>query len=204
MPLMLSTNSYDTVYHEHLEHYFLLQMVWMPERVGFKIVGVGMNDVNGGSVSVMAQKFSGHLIASPTVLEMVDFERDQRLHDLQTYFNFAERARESKRIFLKLLKEEKLLGKKVVTFDASMKGNVFLQRCRDRSSLVSSTGEVNPDRLGVFTPGAHIPNLNEKEVIASSSDYVLVLPWHFKEYFESQSRYVGLKLLYPLPKLSFD
>src|ERR1700746_557581 len=52
MPAMLKTNSYDTVCHEHLEFYGLRQIKWMADRVGFRILDVEYNDVNGGSFSV--------------------------------------------------------------------------------------------------------------------------------------------------------
>ena len=56
MPLMLETNSYDTVCHEHLEFYALAQIQWMAQRVGFSIVDVEFNEVNGGSFSVSVRK----------------------------------------------------------------------------------------------------------------------------------------------------
>ena len=60
MPTMLETNSYDTVCHEHLEFYALRQIKWMTDRVGFKILDVEFNDVNGGSFSVTAAKSSNY------------------------------------------------------------------------------------------------------------------------------------------------
>ena len=56
MPTMLATNSFDTVCHEHLEYYALRQIKWMADRVGFRIVDVEFNDVNGGSFSVTVRK----------------------------------------------------------------------------------------------------------------------------------------------------
>ncbi len=204
MPLMLSTNSYDTVCHEHLEYYSLSQIMWMAERAGMKIVDVEQNDVNGGSFSVTAQKTSGRLGISPAVQQTLDAERDQRLDDLPTYIEFAERVGESKQAILKFLDDAKLAGKTVAALGASTKGNVILQYCGIDSSMIAAIGEVNPDKFGAYTPGTHIPIVIEEEVIASNPDYVLVLPWHFREYFEKQPRYSGLKLVYPLPRLSLD
>ncbi len=49
LPSMLAANSYDTVCHEHLEYYSLETIVWMADRVGFSIVDVSLNSVNGGA-----------------------------------------------------------------------------------------------------------------------------------------------------------
>ena len=203
MPQMLATNSYDTICHEHLEYYSLSQILWMAERVGLKIIDVELNEVNGGSFSVTAQKLSGLLKVSPAVQNIVASEQSQKLDDLQTYIKFGERVRESKRALLNFLVDARNAGKKVTALGASTKGNVLLQYCGIDSSMIASIGEVNPDKFGAYTPGTHIPIVNEEEMIASKPDYVLVLPWHFKKYFQSQSRYAGLTLVYPLPTLSF-
>ena len=202
MPLMLATNSYDTVCHEHLEYYSLEQIIWMTEKVGLKIIDVQQNDVNGGSFSVTVQKLSGRLKESAGVQKMSDDEKVQKLGDLQTYLDFAQRARESRSALRTFLLDAKSAGKKVVALGASTKGNVVLQYCGIDDSLISVIGEVNPDKFGSYTPGSHIPIQNEEEVLADDPDYVLVLPWHFRSFFESQDRYAKLNLFYPLPELS--
>ncbi len=49
LPLMLQTNAYDTVCHEHLEYYALSQVKRVLDQAGLKILDVETNDVNGGS-----------------------------------------------------------------------------------------------------------------------------------------------------------
>jgi ABC-type Fe3+-hydroxamate transport system substrate-binding protein len=61
-------------------------------------------------------------------------------------------------------------------------------------------GEVNPDKFGCFTPGSLIPIVNEKELLASNPDYLIVLPWHFKNFFLNLPRGEA-KLVFPLPVL---
>ena len=204
MPLMLSTNSYDTICHEHLEYYSLSQIMWMADKVGLRVIDVELNDVNGGSFSVTVQKLAGKLPVSSSVQKMLNDEALQKLDDLQTYFDFAERANKSKIAILGFLREAKKSGKKVLALGASTKGNVVLQYCGIDSTMISAIGEVNPEKFGSFTPGTNIPIVSENEVIAAKPDYVLVLPWHFKNYFDSQERYSGLNLIYPLPELSIS
>jgi hypothetical protein len=202
MPSMLETNSYDTVCHEHLEYYALAQILWMAERVGLEIVDVELNDVNGGSFSVVAQKKGGRLPVSAAVPRVIEAERRQRLDDLQTYLDFGKRVRQSRQALLDFLREAQAAGKSVIALGASTKGNVILQFCGVDESLISAIGEVNPDKFGAFTPGTDIPILDEAQVIARKPDFALVLPWHFRRFFESQARYAALKLVYPLPTLS--
>jgi hypothetical protein len=203
MPLMLTTNSYDTVCHEHLEYYSLSQIMWMTEQVGMKIIDVELNNVNGGSFSVIAQKKMGSMIATTSVQQVLDSEITQNLDDLQTYVDFALRITESKNALLKFIEKIKCNGGTISALGASTKGNVILQYCGIGPSMIESIGEVNLDKFGAYTPGTNIPIVNEEIIIASKPDYVIVLPWHFREYFDSQDKYSELNLVYPLPELSF-
>jgi hypothetical protein len=202
MPSMLATNSYDTVCHEHLEYYALSQILWMAQRVGLKVVDVELNEVNGGSFSVVAQKLAGPMRPSPAVAAMKDAERDQRLDDLQTYTDFASRVLKSKEELVAFLQAARAAGKRVAALGASTKGNVLLQFCNVDPSLVYAIGEINPDKFGAFTPGTHLNIVDEKEILAAKPDHVIVLPWHFRKFFESQPRYAEMNLVYPLPTLS--
>lgn len=202
MPAMLATNSYDTICHEHLEYYSLSQIMWMAQRAGLKIVDVELNNVNGGSFSVTAQKLGGRLAPSAAIQGVLAAERAQRLDDLQTYVEFGKRVGESKRALVEFLEAARNAGKTVAGLGASTKGNVILQYCGIDSSLVGCIGEINPDKFGAYTPGTRIQIVDERELLRSKPDYALVLPWHFRKYFESQARYAPLRLVYPLPLLS--
>jgi len=69
------------------------------------------------------------------------------------------------------------------------------------SELLPFIGEVNQEKFGCYTPGTKIPIMSEEEVIEKKPDYLLVLPWHFKDFFVSNQKFRGLTLIFPLPKL---
>ena len=92
MPTMLAMNSFDTACHEHLEYYALEQIKWMANRVGFRIVDVEFNDVNGGSFSITVAKTDSPLPEAPLVAATLQSEREQRLGTLAPYVEFAERV----------------------------------------------------------------------------------------------------------------
>ena len=95
-------------------------------------------------------------------------------------------------------------GKNVLGLGASTKGNVVLQFCGIGSDLVSAIAEVNPDKFGHFTPGTHIPIIDEKEARAMKPDYFLVLPWHFKDgIIQREAEFLagGGKMIFPFPEI---
>lgn len=203
LPLMLNTNSYDTACHEHLEYYALAQIDWIVSRCGMHVVDVELNDVNGGSFSITVQKRGGILPVNDNVQKMRDKESALKLDDMATYQAFATRVETTRTAFLDFLNTAKAEGKKVVALGASTKGNVILQYCGVTPDLITAVGEVNSDKFGAVTPGTHLPIKDEKDVLTEIPDYAIVLPWHFRKFFETQPRYKYLTLVYPLPELKF-
>lgn len=201
MPLMLETNSYDTTCHEHLEYYALAQILWMAERTGLEIVDVETNDVNGGSFSFVAQRKGGPLARSAAVDDLVARETKLGLDDLDTYRQFAARVDAHRDELLAFLARARAEGKRVAALGASTKGNVLLQYCGLTPADIEAIGEVNPDKFGAFAPGTNIPIRDEADVLAGKPDYLIVLPWHFRRFFEAQPRYAGHRLVFPLPRL---
>lgn len=201
MPAMLDALSYDTVCHEHLEYYALKQVKWMADRIGFTIVDIEFNDVNGGSFSVIAAKSTSGMPESPEVVRILSEEQARGLDSLAPFEDFARRtacSRDELRAFFAQARAE---GKTSAALGASTKGNVLLQYCGVTTEDIAEVGEVNSDKFGALTPGTFLPIRDEAEVLAHGHDYYLVLPWHFRSNFLANPAYSGMALVFPLPCL---
>ena len=200
MPTMLEKNSFDTVCHEHLEFYGLKQIKWMTDKVGFNIIDVELNEINGGSFSITVSK-SQRCSVNPAVVDMIKSEKNNKLDTLKPFFDFNSRIHELKKEFISFVHAQINLGKTFAALGASTKGNVLLQYYGLTRSEISFVGEVNIEKYGCFTPGTLIPIISEDNLLEMKPDYLIVLPWHFKDFFLSQSKYKGFNLIFPLPKL---
>jgi NDP-4-keto-2,6-dideoxyhexose 3-C-methyltransferase len=201
LPMMLETNSYDTVCHEHLEYYGLRQIQWMTSRSGLRITDVQLNDVNGGSFAVTAEKGRED---APVVRELIAREAELGLTGFEPYRAFAEVAARHAIELPRILSDLKARGKKVHGLGASTKGNVVLQCCGITRDLLPCVAEVNPDKYGCYTPGTNIPIVSEESSRAEKPDVYLVLPWHFRQSFLDREKAFlggGGKLLFPLPEI---
>ena len=201
MPTMLDTNSYDTVCHEHLEFYALRQIKWMADRVGFRIVDVEFNDVNGGSFSITVKKANGDDSVLPDVQRILEHERALGLDTLTPFQAFAERVVRTKQDLLKFVADAQAEGKTVAVLGASTKGNVLLQYCGLTTQQVECVGEVNSEKFGCYTPGTWLPIVPEHELLGKKPDYMIVLPWHFRNFFISNKKLAGFNLVFPLPQV---
>lgn len=201
MPSMLDSNSYDTACHEHLEYYALKQVKWMADRIGLRIVDVEFNEVNGGSFSIAAVKASSGKKETAHVANILDEESARGLDALTPFAAFADRVAASRTELQNFVDQARRTGKSVAALGASTKGNVLLQYCGLDASRIDAVGEVNAEKYGALTPGTYIPIIPEDELLDRRPDFMMVLPWHFRSFFESASRYRGRSLVFPLPRL---
>lgn len=201
MPTMLERNAYDTVCHEHLEYYGLKQIKWMADKVGLRIVDVEFNDINGGSFSVVAAHATSSYPTCASLDELLEQEYLSGLDTLEPYMAFAERVEKNRHDLMSFLQNAQAEGKLVCALGASTKGNVVLQYCGVTENEVSLVGEVNPEKFNCYTPGTLLPIIPEDTVLDHRPDCVLVLPWHFREFFESNEKFKDLRFVYPLPTL---
>ena len=205
LPAMLRTNSYDTICHEHLEYYSLSVVRDILASNGMKILDVQTNSVNGGSFAVTAAlENSPHPVNAPVIEWLLRQEENLELDSPKPYDLFRDRVFKHRDDLRALIKGLNDAGKSVVAYGASTKGNVLLQFCEFGPQEISCIAEVNPEKFGSYTPGSGIPILSEDDVRAMKPDYMLVLPWHFKEFIvNKESKFLegGGRLIFPLPEI---
>lgn len=200
LPIMLKRNSYDTVCHEHLEYYGLKQIQYLLKKANLKIINIETNDVNGGSISITAaKKISKYHVCEEIIREYTKGEC--YLDYPETWENFRKSVISSKNELREFLINCKKINKKVLGLGASTKGNVILQYCEINEDLICAIGEVNPEKYGRYTPGTGIEIINESEIYEKNPDYIVILPWHFKDFFLNHKSLKKFNLVFPLPKL---
>ncbi len=205
MPWMLRSGAYDTICHEHLEYYSLTTIKAILDRSGLTLIDAATNAVNGGSISVTAGK------ASPTQKHtsvyakwLLAQEEADRVHAPESWVEFRQKVQSRQEDLKSLLTQLRDGGATIMALGASTKGNVLMMTTPVGEDLVSKVGDVNPYKYGRFLPGTGIPIVSQEEVLADSPDYLLILPWHFRETFMvSLEEYLagGGRLIFPLPDL---
>lgn len=200
-PLMLETNSFDTICHEHLEFYGLKQIMWIAEDVGLKVIDAQLNNSNGGSFLIKLAKKESKYKISPNVDEIYKKEIIQ-YNDFKIFDDFKERIEENKEKLLNFIFQKKQENKRLLGYGASTKGNVLLQYYGISSNELEAIVEINPDKFGCYTPKTKIPIISDKEIQDNIPDYLIILPWHFRDIFLQKERKLlekGCKFVFPLP-----
>jgi GDP-mannose 4,6-dehydratase len=202
---MLRTNSIDTICHEHLEYYALHQVKDIADRAGFKIIDVKFNDCNGGSFRVYFAKKDSVLYKenSDLVERILREEVEYGVMDSEgkVYADFMKGCDLQVKYLKDFINAVNVNGKKVYIYGASTKGNCLLQYAELDDSYIKYAVERNPNKVGKMT-STGIEIISEETMRESPPDYLLVLPWHFKnEILEREKSFLdaGGQFIFPFP-----
>lgn len=199
---MIKATAFDNICHEHLEYYRLVDVVNLLREHGLQVIDVSYNDVNGGSLRVIACHDGAYTVCSRVEQALVDESNFLSTYGMDYFKKNIELTKFKVKEFLKWGKEH---GHRIYLMGASTKGNTLLQVCGATGDLVPYAAEVNKDKFGLRTAGSDIKIVSEEEALIKHPDYFLVPVWHFKESLLRNPRIVdyinsGGHLVFPLPE----
>jgi SAM-dependent methyltransferase len=202
---LMAENQFDTIYHEHFSYFSFLSAERVFATQGLVLFDVEEIPTHGGSLRVYARHADD---ASKPITERAHALRqreiDAGLLRLETYDGFAEQVKETKRKLIEFLIAAKRAGKRIAGYGAPGKGNTLLNYCGIRTDFVDFTVDRNTFKQGKFLPGTHIPIFAPEKIRDARPDYVLILPWNFKDEIISQMAYIrewGGRFVVPIPEV---
>lgn len=203
---LMSENQFDTIYHEHFSYFSFLTACKIFEGHGIKLFDVEELSTHGGSLRIYGRhEGDASKPVTARAREMLERERAAGFETLGCYRDFAEQVKETKRKLLEFLIEAKRKGKTVVGYGAPGKGNTLLNFCGIRTDFIDYTVDRNPYKQGKLLPGTHIPIDEPQRISETKPDYLLILPWNFKDEIIAQMGAVrewGGKFVVPIPQVT--
>lgn len=192
---------FDTIYDEHLRYYALKPMARMFGAHGMSLVDAERIQAAGGSIRVYAKK-GGHPM-SRRAKELLRKEKKAGLYDLKTLSRFARRVYKAKHELMALLSQLKKSGARIAALTSAGRSNTLLNFVKIDHTLIDYTGEKKGSpKIGLYTPGGHIPIVDEKRIVEEQPEFLLILSWHIGSELMRIMRKLGYKgrFIMPLPK----
>ncbi|PSB53644.1 class I SAM-dependent methyltransferase [Chamaesiphon polymorphus] len=203
---LMAGNQFDTIYHEHFCYHTFTTLEKIFAAHGMTLFDVEELPTHGGSLRIYACHADNlSQPVSDRAIALRESERAAGFMSIERYTNFGERVRETKRKILEFLIAAKRAGKTVVGYGAPGKGNTLLNYCGIRTDFLDYTVDRNPYKHGKFLPGTHIPIYPTSKIQETKPDYVLILPWNFKDEIMTQMSVIrewGGQFVVPIPELT--
>jgi SAM-dependent methyltransferase len=200
---MLQQNAFDNIVHEHLEYYSLLSLNNLLDKHGLEVFDLEERSLNGGSFRTYIG-VKGKRKITKAVLRIEQNENKLKLNNKKIYLDFAKRIKNNKQKALEFITNENKKGKLIYLYGASTRGNTLLQYFEINNKLIKKAVERNPEKWGKIIASVGIPIISEQQARKDKPDYMLVLPWFFKdEFLKREKKFLesGGHFIFPLPNL---
>ncbi len=197
---MVENGNFDTIYHEHLCYYTINSICKLLSNYGLKIFDAQFVEIHSGTIIA---KFCKESCDKYPITErcLEQIEKDKK-YDLQSFLDlgkYIQGRRDNLRSFLKDLKDT---NKTIYAYGAPVKGNTLLNYMRIDNTIIDKVVEVNPLKIGKYTPGTNI--LVTEESVDDLPDYYLLLSHNFKDEILKKNKNLldkGVKFIVPFPKV---
>lgn len=199
---LIENLEYDTIYHEHLSYLSVKPMNALFHKFGMEIFDVEKVAIHGGSLRYFVARENTYPISS-NIDKFLELEKEKKIYEIDTLKNFAKSVQHNREELTWMLKSMKHEGKRIAGVSAPAKGMTLLNYCKIGSETLDFITEKSPLKIGRYTPGTHIPIVQDSELIEEMPDYALLLAWNFAdEIMKNLKDYkdAGGKFIIPIPK----
>lgn len=199
---LLKHLEYDTIYHEHLLYLSIKPLNKLFNRFGFEVFDAEEIGIHGGSIRVYVSRINAHE-KSENLEKIIQEEENNNIFNIDTLNKFALDVASHRTKLLQLLNKLRSEGKSIVGVSAPAKGMTLLNYCHIGPEMLDFVTEKSKLKIGLYTPGLHIPIVPDSELLEGQPDYALLLAWNFAEEIMdnlSEYRQKGGKFIIPIPE----
>lgn len=192
---------FDTIYHEHRCYFSVQTAKELFERNGLFLTDVLEVPIHGGSLRLT---FSKTRAPAASVAAALAQEAQLGLNTYKYYADFGQRIAEYRSAARELIGKLKSQGKRIAAYGAAAKGTIMLNYLGLNSRVVEYVVDRNPHKQGKYVPGVRIPIRDPSVLMEDRPDYVLILPWNFRdEIIKQQEAFIrqGGQFIVPIPHL---
>jgi SAM-dependent methyltransferase len=197
---LIEHGEFDTIYHEHLCYFSVTALRALFSRHGLYITRVVPLSIHGGSLRVFVEKQNR---PEQSVHDYIESEQRLGLDRLDYYAHFSNRVNQIRTELNELLQGLKERKARIVGYGAAAKGTIMLNYVGIGQETLDFVVDRNTHKQGRYIPGVRLPIASPERVLAEQPDYVLILPWNFKDEIMAQQaeyRRRGGKFIVPVPR----
>ena len=191
---------FDTIYHEHLCYFSVTALDHLFRQNGLYLNDIERLSIHGGSLRLYVARIEN---VQESVRRLLTQEQQLAVDKYKYYEGFSNKVQNIRQKMRKLLHSTKADGKTIAAYGAAAKGTIMLNFIGIGPDVIDYVVDRNIHKQGKYMPGMHIPVCDPSRLEKELPDYVVLLPWNFKDEILSQEagyRDKGGKFVIPIPE----
>jgi SAM-dependent methyltransferase len=196
---LIDHGQFDTIYHEHLCYFSVTALTRLFQRHGLSLNRVERLAIHGGSLRLFVEKRER---MDRSVAEHLRAEQRDGMDRLDYYQGFSARVGRIRSELVALLGRLQRQGARIAGYGAAAKGTILLNFAGIGQGVLEFVADRNVHKQGRYIPGVRLPIVAPERILAQSPDYLLILPWNFKDEImeqQAQFRRRGGRFIVPVP-----
>jgi SAM-dependent methyltransferase len=197
---LIDHGEFDTIYHEHLCYFSVTALRRLFRRHGLVLIRVDPLAIHGGSLRVFVGKREPD---DRPAAEYLQAERRAGIDGFEYYAGFSRRVGDIRSGLVSLLAGLKRDGARLAGYGAAAKGTILLNSTGIGRDVLEFVADRNVHKQGRYVPGVRLPIVPPARILEAQPDYLLILPWNFKEEIMAQQaeyRRRGGRFIVPVPE----
>ena len=125
---------------------------------------------------------------SEIVLKFLDEEQNNKLDTIESCLEFKKACELSKKMTIEKLNKFKSNNKRICGYAATAKSTTVLNYCNIGNDLIDYICDTTSEKIGKFSPGAHIPVVSMDHFKKNIPDIAFLFAWNHKEEIFSKEK----------------
>jgi SAM-dependent methyltransferase len=203
---VLRSGCFDTIYHEHLDYHHAAPLARHLTALGFDLLDLSVNAIQGGSLRLLLRKTGEGKIASPAQ-SFLDQERRSVLYDAEFLAVWKRRIENQMGEFHRILAEYARKGQTIIAYGAPTKATLLMKMAGLDRREVAFVVEDNPHKAGRFLPRTAVPIRPSSALDEIEPDVLVIFAWNFADDIMAKLRGRFAKpvdVVVPLPELRVE
>ena len=204
---VLQKNTFDTIYHEHLDYHALFPISKFIKKFKLKLINFKITDAQGGSLRVYVSKNSKFKYQKKIDKQLLIERKKFKLFNINTYKKFEKEINKCKKKINIILKEFNKKNYRIAGYGAAAKTTTLLNYFElSEKNNIKFIFDDNNLKHGLCLPGTSIKILSPNFLNSKEIDILIIFAWNYSDVIIKNIRKKisfikrGGKFLVPFPK----
>ena len=199
---VLKNNYFDTIYHEHLDYHHAKPLTKYLQKIGFSIVHISENKIQGGSIRILCKKDNNKKLFKQAK-KFLTKEKKSIINNKLFIKNWKKNIFTNIKKIREILLKNSKKNKKIIGYGAPTKAALLIKLSKIEKKIIDYTIEDNELKINKFIPKTDIIIKPFRHIHINKPDIMIIFAWNFSYDILKklkQNKIKALKIFIPLPK----